>query len=149
MLRVGLMSVVLLTSILPAAGCSRSGRAEPKRYPVSGTVTLDGQPLREGRVAFVTVSQGLIDAVPIKDGRFSGMAAAGSQRIEFYFIKEVPYAESGYKPMPGETPPATVKMQMLPAHLNTESMLTANVEPEGKTEFTFELSSQPSAAKKR
>jgi len=149
MLRVGLMSVVLLTSILPAAGCSRGGQIKPKRYPVSGTVTLDGQPLSEGRVAFVTVSQGLIDAVPIKDGRFSGMAAAGSQRVEFYFIKEVPYAESGYKPMPGETPPATVKMQMLPAHLNTESTLTANVEPEGKNEFTFELSSQPLAAKKR
>lgn len=147
-LRLHLLSVVLITSILSASGCSRGGRPEPKRYPVSGTVVLDGQPLREGRVTFITVSQGLIDAVPIKDGRFSGKVAAGTHRVEFYFIKEVPYAESGYKPMPGETPPATVKLQMLPAHLNTESTLTATVKPEEKNEFTFELSLQPPAVKK-
>lgn len=141
--------ILLLALVPPAEGCSRGGRPEPKRYPVSGTVTLDGQPLREGRVAFVTVSQGLIDALPIKDGRFSGKAAGGDRRVEFYFIKEMPYAESGYKPMPGETPPATVKVQMLPPHLNCESTFTKTVATEGKNEFTFELSTQPPAGAKR
>lgn len=141
--------VLLLTIVLVAGGCSRGGRPEPKRYPVSGTVTLDGESFREGTVQFVTVSQGLIDAFPIKDGRFSGKAAAGDRRVEFYFIKEVPFAESGYRPMPGETPPATVKIQALPAHLNTDSTFKATVDPMGKNEFAFELSTQPQTAAKR
>lgn len=141
--------VFFLALVLPAGGCSRGGRAEPDRYPVSGTVTLDGQPLREGRVQMVTVSKGLIDAFPIKDGRFSGQAAGGDRRVEFFFIKEVPYAESGFRPMPGETPPATVKIQVLPAHLNSESTTMATVESTGKNEFTFDLSTQPQGAAKR
>jgi len=141
--------VFLLTLALVAGGCSRGGRPGPKQYPVSGTVTMDGQPFREGEARFVTVSQGLIEAFPIKDGRFSGMAAGGDRRVEFYIIKDVPFAESGYKLMPGETPPATVKVQRLPPHLNTESPFTATVATGGKNEFTFELSSQPAAAAKR
>ena len=113
--------VLLLSLALVAGGCSRGGQPGPKRYPVSGTVTMDGQPFQDGEARFVTVSQGLIDVLPIKDGRFSGMAAGGDRRVEFYVIKEVPFAESGYNLMPGETPPATVKVQKLPAHLNTES----------------------------
>jgi len=141
--------VLLLTLALVAGGCSRGGRPGPKRYPVSGTVTMDGQPFQDGEARFVTVSQGLIDVLPIKDGRFSGMAAGGDRRVEFYVIQEVPFAESGYKTMPGETPPATVKVQRLPAHLNTESTFTATVTAEGKNEFAFELSAQRPVAAKR
>ena len=140
---------LLLTLALMAGGCSQGGRPGPKRYPVSGTVTMDGQPFRDGEARFVTVSQGLIDVLPIKEGRFSGMAAGGDRRVEFYLIKEMPFAESGYKLMPGETPPTTVKVQKLPAHLNTESTFTATVAAEGKNEFAFELSAQPPVAAKR
>ncbi len=112
---------------------------------MSGTVTLDGQPFRDGKVQFVTVSQGVIDAFPVKDGRFSGKAAAGERRVEFYVIKEVPYAETGLVPMPGEVPPATVKFQVLPPHLNTESPYTATVVPSGRNEFSFDLSTRSPA----
>lgn len=134
--------------MLSAGGCFRGGRPEPPRYPVSGTVALDGRPMRDGKVQFVTVSQGLIDAFPIKDGRFSGKAAAGDRRVEFYVIKEVPYAESGFVPMPGETPPAMVKIQVLPAHLNTESTVIATVAPAGRNEFSFGLSMRSPAGDK-
>jgi len=110
---------------------------------------MDGQPFQDGEARFVTVSQGLIDVLPIKDGRFSGMAAGGNRRVEFYLIKELPFAESGYQLMPGETQPKTVKVQRLPAHLNTESTFTATVAAEGKNEFAFELSAQPPVAAKR
>jgi len=135
----------LAVVMLVAAGCTRSGRPEPPRYPISGTVTLDGQPFKEGRIQLVTVSQGLIEAFPVKNGRFSGKAAAGERRVELYVIKEVPYAESGFVPMPGEITPATVKLQVLPPHLNTESALVATVEPKGKNEFTLDLTSQAPA----
>ena len=131
--------ILLAALILSSAGCFRGGRPEPRRYPISGTVTLDGRPFREGKVQFVTVSQGLIDVFPVRDGRFSGKAAAGEQRVEFYVIKEVPYAESGQMPMPGEVTPATVKLQVLPPHLNTESTFSATVAPAEKNEFSFDL----------
>ena len=137
----------MAAAMLSAGGCFRGGRPEPARYPVSGTVTLDGRPIREGKVQFVTVSQGLIDAFPVREGRFSGKAAAGERRVEFYVIKEVPYAESGFVPMPGETPPATVKIQMLPPHLNTESTVIATVTQAGKNDFPFDLSMRAAAEK--
>jgi hypothetical protein len=132
-------NMLLAAVILSSVGCSRGGRPEPPRYPISGTVTLDGKPLQEGKVQFVTVSQGLIEAFPIRKGRFSGKAAAGERRVEFYIIKEVPYAESGLMPMPGEVTPAIVKLQMLPPHLNTESTFSATVDPAEKNEFSFDL----------
>lgn len=150
MRRCGFPGIILALMLGPmVAGCSRGGRPEPDRYPVSGTVMLDGQPLREGRVCFIAVSRGLIDSIPVKDGRFSGKAVGGEPRVEFHCIQEVPYAESGYTPMPGETPPATVKMQMLPAHLNTESRLIATVQSAGENEFTFDLSTRPPSAANR
>lgn len=139
------LAAFLAMVLVVSTGCSRGGRPEPPRYPISGTVTLDGQPFKEGRIQLVTVSQGLIDAFPVKNGRFSGKAAAGEQRVEFYVIKEVPYAESGFVPMPGEIIPATVKLQVLPPHLNTESALNVTVVPDGKNEFTFDLTSQAPA----
>lgn len=139
------LAAFLAALSVPVAGCSRSGRPEPPRYPISGTVTLDGQPLKEGKVQLVTVSQGLIETFPVKNGGFSGKAAAGERRVELYVIKEVPYAESGFVPMPGEITPATVKLQVLPPHLNTESALVATVEPNRKNEVSFSLMSQPPA----
>jgi len=135
----------LAVMMLVAAGCSRGGRPEPRRYPISGTVTLDGQLFKEGRIQFVTVSQGLIDAFPVKNGRFSGKAAAGERRVELYVIKEVPYAESGFVPMPGEITPATVKLQVLPPHLNTESALVATIELKEKNDFSFDLKTEAPA----
>ncbi|MFM8497034.1 MAG: hypothetical protein ACKOEM_16165 [Planctomycetia bacterium] len=130
---------------MPVAGCSRSGRPEPPRYPISGTVTLDGQPLKDGKVQLVTVSQGLIETFKVKNGRFSGKAAAGERRVELYVIKEVPYAESGFVPMPGEITPAMVRIQVLPPHLNTESAINVTVVPSGKNKFTLDLTSQAPA----
>jgi hypothetical protein len=138
----------MAAAMLSAGGCFRGGRPEPARYPVSGTLTLDGRPIREGKVQFVTVSQGLIDVLPVRDGQFSGKAAAGDRRVEFFVIKEVPYAESGLVPMPGEIPPATVKLQVLPPHLNTESPYIATVAANGKNEFSFDLSTRTPAGAK-
>jgi len=47
--------------LLVLAGCARSTRNEPSRYPVTGKVTLDGTPLSEGTVYFRTASLGLIE----------------------------------------------------------------------------------------
>jgi hypothetical protein len=141
-----IVAILMLASIVSISACSRGGRLEPPRYPVSGAVTLDGAPLPDGRVQFVTVSKGLIDSIPIKDGKFSGMATEGDRRVEFFVIKELPFAESGITPMPGQTPPDTVKLQVLPPHLNASSTFTATVTPSGPNQFTFELFTKTAAS---
>lgn len=132
-------AMTLLVFIMPVIGCMRTGRQEPLRYPVSGTVTLDGKPLPEGTVFFMTVSLGIIERVPIKDGTFSGEVTAGERRIEFSVIKDVPY--SGLA-IPGFPTPATVPGETLPAAFNADSSYTATVNPAGPNEFDFELKSK-------
>ena len=56
-----------LLALLTLAGCSGG----PKRYPVTGTVTVDGVPLVEGDIVFVPEdkTQGA-EPGKIKDGKF-------------------------------------------------------------------------------
>jgi hypothetical protein len=121
-----------------ATGCSRTGRLEPPRYPVSGTVSLDGQPLSTGKIFFLTPSEGTIDTIPIDAGAFVGRAAAGERRIEISVEKDVPYKGPA---MPGVETPATMSAETLPAVFNAESTLKAVVTPDGPNEFAFELKS--------
>ena len=130
---------IRIMMLLVLAGCARASRNEPSCYPIAGKVTLDGAPLSEGTVYFRTVSLGLIERFPIKDGSFSGDAVAGERRIEFSVLRNVTY--TGPK-MPGVTPPETVLAETLPAAFNTESEFTATVTSDGPNEFTFELKSR-------
>jgi hypothetical protein len=120
-------------------GCAKSGRPEPPRYPVSGTVTLDGTPLEDGAILFLSPELGLIDRVPIQQGRFQGAAAAGKRRVEFSIVREMPFTGV---PMPGIPAPKTVPTQILPARYHAESTLSADVVPGGPNAFTFELTSK-------
>jgi len=129
---------VWLALCLFATGCSRTGRLEPPRYPVSGTVSLDGQPLSTGKIFFLTPSEGTIDTIPIDAGAFVGRAAAGERRIEISVVKDVPYKGPA---MPGVETPATMSAETLPAVFNAESTLKAVVTPDGPNEFAFELKS--------
>ena len=129
---------VWLALCLFATGCSRTGRSEPPRYPVSGSVSLDGQPLSTGKIFFLTPSEGTIDSIPIAAGTFAGRAAAGERRVEISAVKDVPYKGPA---MQGVETPATMSAETLPAVFNAESTLTVVVTPEGSNEFVFELKS--------
>ena len=120
-------------------GCGPTERAEDPTYAVSGTVTLDGEPLAEGEIYFLTPAEGQVDILSIENGKFEGEAKAGSRRVEIRAYKmeeaEVP------ADMPGlELEPS--KVNYLPAAYNTESTLTADVSDSKPNEFTFELTSK-------
>src|ERR1700733_7723987 len=66
----------LLALIL--AGC---GPKTPVPVPVKGTVTLDGNPLPEGRISFITPGQ-VPEMLDVKDGRFEGKVKPGKKRVE-------------------------------------------------------------------
>jgi hypothetical protein len=127
--------VVVCVSCLAMIGCGQGGRPEPKRFPVSGTVTFNGKPLATGYVYFKTTNTGAIDGIEIKDGRFTGKAEAGEKRVEVNSFD--PPA-----PPPSATPAVIRPKNIIPPRYNSDSKLTEKVTPEGPNEYQFDLSSR-------
>ena len=132
-----LAGIVLFMAVL-VCGCGHS-KEELPTYAVSGTVNLDGAPLAEGEIYFVTKETGQIDIVPVKDGKFEGEAKAGSRRVEIRA-----YNIETSKP-PADMPDLKMepsKTNYLPAKYNTDSTLTADVSADKPNEFNFDLASK-------
>jgi len=122
--------LVLLAVVLTVAGC---GPKPPALYPVSGTVTLDGQPLSEGTVYFKTVETGTVDSAPVKLGKFEGKAIEGKRRVEVAAYRMIPVPGQ----MGGEVP-----QSMIARRYNTESTLTAEVTAAGPNTYEFKVQSE-------
>jgi hypothetical protein len=118
---------------LLGSGCARSSSDhEPEAYEVSGTVTLDGQPLEQGGILFKLPDDRLPPAsATIEDGEFSLKTRAGLSRVEIR--------------SPREGPNATQRMsrfvESIPDRYNQKSTLTADVVPAGPNRFEFRLQS--------
>ena len=131
-----LAGLLLLTVCLLLAGCGPStSKREAKKYPVRGTVTLDGQPLPEGTIYFKTIATGALDFASIKAGKFEGQAQEGDRRVEISCTKSEVQESGGMK--------TEVQKELLPAKYNTDptNALKAAVSPPGPNEFKFELTS--------
>jgi len=122
----------LLVAIAPL-GCGRSG---PETYPVSGTVTFDGQPVPDGHILFVPAEgKGLPDPGKIEDGKFSFRAKPGRKRVEIEASRETGPIDKSMGLAP--------RQPYIPACYNTKTTLTAEVTPDGPNQFHFPLVSQP------
>jgi len=115
--------------VLLGPGCGPSG---PKTYPVSGTVTFNGEKIPKGHIVFVPVDESIApDAGEIVDGRFDFRAKAGKKEVRISADREV-----------GEMDPVmhTIPRQSyIPSKYNVESVLEREVVPDGDNTFTFEL----------
>ena len=116
------------------AGCS--GTPAVPTAPVSGTVTLDGQPLSRGEIHFWTVSQGRYEILPIAQGTFSGRAVVGERRVEIYSFKD---GQPLSGPGEGQAGPP---VNTLPGRYSTNSELTASVFENRPNTFEFRLQSK-------
>lgn len=123
------MAIVSLVGIL-LVGCVKP---EEVRGKVSGSVTLDGEPMVEGEVAFVRPGRAAT-VLEVRNGIFAGEVPEGSHRVEFYSYKEVEVI-----PMKGE-PPIKDRQNTLPPKYNVESKETAEVDPGKPNTFEFSLS---------
>jgi hypothetical protein len=128
----GAILIVLSTTIL-ASGCKPSKPADPMAA-VGGTVTYRGSPLADGLITFATPTRGVFEAIPIKEGRFTGRARLGERRVEIAAFREG-------KPLPPGSPGAGVpyKEQYLPEKYSSESTLTADVKADQPNAFSFDL----------
>ena len=109
-----------------------------RRAIVSGSVTIDGQPVVDGQIRFVPQgdTQGPLTIEPIKDGRYrcarAGGVPVGTHRIEILAFHPDDPEPRG----PGGTP----RRQLVPAKFNRDSQLTATISADGgAVEQDFQL----------
>lgn len=102
-------------------------RPLPSRLSVSGSVTLDGEPLKEATISFVSeadMAHGLPVATSIINGKYEFKVTPGKKMVkvsQFVIDAIVP--------------------ELIPAKYNQNSTLEANVTPENNT-FDFKLTSK-------
>ena len=119
-----------------AAGCGASG---PKKAQVSGTVTLDGQPLDQGEIYFVTPGAGTPpEILKVVDGRFEGAVTLGKKRVEIHSAKKMP--KSG-----GMAIGPDLVLNRVDEAYNVHSQLTAEVTANGLDPSAFAAKSNPAA----
>jgi len=101
---------------------------------VSGTVTLDGNPIPEGEIIFLAPDGSATpSAGPIRDGKFKCRATRGMKKVQINATRD-----TGRKEMDGWP----IRESIIPERYNTRTELTADVGASKTNDFTFELSSK-------
>jgi hypothetical protein len=124
-------------SLLLVLGCSGAPNDQPELGLVTGTVTLDGKPLAKVWVGFAPEggrsSMGLTD----KDGRY---------KLDYLFdtpgAKVGPHIVTITTPREDESGDEVPNFkELVPAHYNTQTTLTAEVKP-GQNTIDFPLTTK-------
>lgn len=129
-----LPTFALVASLLVLAGCG------PKMGTVSGTVTIDSQPLDKGVICFAP-AEGSGEAVTgeVNDGHYSLRMAAGKKIVQL----SAPIVVGKRKEYDGpEAPLIEITAERLGPRYNSESELTFDT-PAGSSTKDWEVASQP------
>lgn len=142
------VAVALLAAV--AAGVGGGCRPPRTMATVTGVVSVDGQPLDNGSIAFYPVPHegrraarsagSTID----KQGRYRADILPGRFRVEISSSRIVGQRKA-YPEVP-DSPVEDVLAERVPAEYNTESRLVADIALETKT-VDFQLESKPPARK--
>ena len=118
------------------------------REPISGTVNLDGQPLKSGTIQFqpLAAAAGVASGGPVVDGRFDVAQAdgpgPGTYKVLIFSQGTVPKEpiELNNNEMPGaiQAKPAP-RTGEIPIRYNFQSELKAEVKAGGPNAYTFDL----------
>jgi hypothetical protein len=116
-------------------GCN-SGSAKAK---IHGKVTLDGQPVPNGSIAFIpNDGKGQTAGALIKDGSYETELSVGSMRVEIRYAKVVGKRKLYDTP---DSPTVDTTEEQIPAKYNTQSQLTETISKD-KREVNFDLKSK-------
>jgi hypothetical protein len=108
------------------AGCAKSGQDVA---PVTGRITLDGKPLESAMVTFHAEGKSAASSGTDKDGRYELVYKRG--------VMGAPVGPNRVTILPGPDP--FPRDLVLPPRYNAESQLHADVKPDQKNEFNFDL----------
>ena len=125
----------VLATLFCFSGCGEE--PPPPVYPVSGTVTLDGKPMADGEVAFVSVQDSIRDTLPVRDGKFQGEIRAGQRRVEIAAYREERQGVEMY----GDKAPMS-RVNYVDPKFNQLSTLTASVNTSSPNEYKWDVTSK-------
>jgi hypothetical protein len=126
------LSIVLVLIILAGCGESTIG-------VVSGTVTVDGLPAKEGSIAFFPVDRKSATAgAEIREGEYTAQVPLGASKVEIRVPKVV-----GQRKLynTSNSPIMPLLEESLPAKYNDQTELTLDVRP-GKNRQDYQLSTK-------
>jgi hypothetical protein len=140
---------VLLTTLVLAAlvvsGCGDSG---PKRYEISGNVTLKGSPIEEGIIQFEPMDKGpTMSGASVLKGKYfiprdKGLAA-GKYRVSLYAGDGTSgEGMAGITATADPKPPKGFRgkgIERVPPEYNTKSTLVREVTASGPNKVTFDF----------
>ena len=139
-----------ITGLLAASvtGCGGSDPNAPARAAVSGTVTLDGQPLAAGVIRFIPTKEtkGPKTTATIEDGVFTLPAEfgplAGRNRVEIESLDNGGFAmddEEALQRLHEQPPAAPIEVVRVPPTSNRRSRLVAEISETDDNKLSFEL----------
>ncbi|QDT92592.1 hypothetical protein [Gimesia algae] len=122
--------IFLIILLLP--GCFQGTSSHESE--VSGFIKLDGEPLPEGTITFISADNTTHSAQgKIQDGEYVVTVPVGEKRVEIHASRWTGKPYQKYDIMETE--------QYLPAIYNENSQLKANVKPAENVKLDFELDS--------
>ncbi|WP_232100785.1 hypothetical protein [Gimesia fumaroli] len=120
-------------------GCG-GGEEGPKQFTVTGTVTLDGQPIPEASILFKDPSgKNKSYFAGVKDGAYSTKIEAGKRKV--LITANRPSKDKMVMNAEG-TGKEPAMEQYLPAEYNEKSTLEIDVVAGNENQFSFELKSK-------
>ena len=132
--RLAFVTLLLTASLL--VGC---GSGSENTGIVRGTVTVDGQPVESGSIAFWPLDgTSRTDGGEIVQGRYQVAASIGTSKVEIRVPKRVGERKTRNTP---DSPVRPVFKQILPPKYNEQTELQVDVVA-GETECNFDLSSK-------
>jgi hypothetical protein len=137
------ISIQVAAAALTVAGCG--GGDQVPREAVSGSVTLDGQPLPDGQITFVPETGQNAAAATIGNGSYSIKRSEGpspgAHRV--MVTRQIP---TGKKvPSDPEVPGSELvdqRRESIPPRFNQKTELKADVQKGGANRFDYALTSQ-------
>jgi hypothetical protein len=133
----------LALALVSAAGC-RNAPAPPRRGAIRGTVTLDGNPLPHGKVRFIALEAGGVNALAeVKDGVYelteSNGPVKGKYRVEFSVPKPGPRVRN---PDVRDAWLENEPVETLPARYHRDSTYLLDYDPDDPKPYDAQLTSQ-------
>lgn len=125
-----------LTTVLTVchAGCSSKPVKLPPLAPVSGTITMDGQPLAGVEVVFMSPTGHPSIGATDEHGRYSlryrGIHPGAGPGINTVTVRSIP-----------KDPNIPIEKDVVPSIYNSKTTLTADVAPSKSNTFDFDLKS--------
>lgn len=127
------LGVVLFGVVL--AGCGSSNKAH-----VSGTVTVDNEPLANGTIQFYPVEgKGQSAGAGITGGKYEVEASVGSMKVVINGTKVVGKIKQYDTP---DSPYVEDIRELLPPRYNTKTELIVTLKPGTNSDVNFDLSSK-------